>query len=156
MGRRLTRWPLFVVAVIALGAITAVIAACERPAQPSVEAYCRAIVAAENLDEGLAAMDPGELAPQVAALEKASKVAPLEIAPQINTVLDLTKVLQSTIDTARTDQAEAMEQTLRDHEDELAAATTAGRELENYTRDNCGIELNSTAVAPTTGPVPGG
>jgi hypothetical protein len=142
---------LFVLAVVTLGAIAAVIAACERPPEPSVEAYCRAMADAEHLDEGLASMDPAQLAPQVAALQRASKVAPLEIAPQINTVLDLTKVLHSTIDSARTDQAEAMEQTLRDHADQLAAATAAGRDLENYTRDNCGIELDSTAVPAPRG-----
>ncbi len=152
MARRLTRWPLLIAVVAALAAIGAVIAACERPPQPSVEAYCREIANAEGLDESLAGFDPHALDPQVAALKKASKVAPLEIAPQVNTLLDLTTVLQATIDTARTDQAAAMEQTLRDHADELAAVTAAGKAVETYTRDNCGVELNSTAVPTPTAP----
>jgi hypothetical protein len=151
VARHLARWPLLIAVVASLAAIGAVIAACERPPQPSVEAYCREIANAEGLDESLAGFDPGALDPQVTALEKASKVAPLEIAPQVNTLLDLTTVLQATIDTARTDQAAAMEQTLRDHAGDLAAVTEAGKAVETYTRDNCGVELNSTAVpVPST------
>ena len=152
MARRLARWPLFIAVVAALAAIGAVIAACERPPQPSIEAYCREIANAEGLDESLASFDPGALGPQVAALKKASKVAPLEIAPQVNTLLDLTIVLQATIDTAHTDQAAAMEQTLRDHAADLNAVTEAGKAVETFTRDNCGVELNSTAVPTLTTP----
>lgn len=151
MARRLARWPLFIAVVAALAAIGAVIAACERPPEPSVEAYCREIASAEGLDESLASFDAVALEPQVAALRKASKVAPLAIAPQVNTLLDLTNALESTIATARTEQAAALEQTLRAKEGELAAVTEAGKAVEAYTRDNCGIELNSTAV-PTVAP----
>jgi hypothetical protein len=143
---------LFIAVVAALAALGAVIAACERPPQPSVQAYCREIVNAQGLDESLAGFDPSALDPQVEALKKASKVAPLEIAPQVNTLLDLTTSLQATIDTARTDQATAMEQTLRDHAGGLAAVTEAGKVVESYTRDNCGVELNSTAVPAPTAP----
>lgn len=152
MARRLGHWPLFIAAMAALVLTGAAVAACERPPEPSVEAYCREIANAEGLDQSLASFDPNALAPQIAALRKASKVAPAEIAPQVNTLLDLATALQTTIDTARTDQAAAMEQTLRDHAGELAAVTDAGRAVESYTRDNCGIELNSTAVPAAATP----
>jgi hypothetical protein len=151
VARRLGHWPLFLAAITALVLTGAAVAACERPPEPSVDAYCRDIANAEGLDESLADFDPDTLAPRVAALRKASKVAPADIAPQVRTLLDLATALQTTIDTARTDQAAAMEQTLRDHADELDAVTEAGQTVEAYTRDNCGIELNSTAVPTSTG-----
>jgi flavin-dependent dehydrogenase len=141
---------LLIAVVAALAAIGAVIAACERQPEPSVEAYCREITSAEGLDESLANFDAAALEPQVAALKRASKVAPLEIAPQVNTLVTLTTALQTTIATARTDQAAALEQTLRERAGELAAVTEAGKAVETYTRDNCGIELNSTAVPTST------
>jgi hypothetical protein len=149
VARRLARWPLLLAVVGGLAAVAAMIAACERPAQPSVENYCREITAAEGLDESLANFDPDALVPQVAALRRASKVAPSDIAPQVNTVLSLTSTLQATIETARTDQAAAMEEALRQHADDLPAVTDAGRAVEAYTSANCGIALNSTAV-PTS------
>jgi hypothetical protein len=141
---------LFIAVVAALAAIGAVIAACERQPEPSVDAYCREIASAHGLDESLASFDAAALEPQVAALKRASEVAPLEIAPQVNTLVDLTTALQSTIATARTEQAAALEQTLRDKAAELAAVTEAGKAVEAYTRANCGIELNSTAVPTST------
>jgi len=141
VARRLVRWPLLVLVVMALAAIGALVAAWQRPAEPSVDAYCREIASAEGLDDSLASLDPDVLAPDVAALRRATNVAPIEIAPQIDTVLTLTTAFEKTIETARTDQAEAIEQTLRARSGELAAATAAGKAVEDYTRANCGIEL---------------
>jgi hypothetical protein len=146
MARRLGRWPLVIAAVALLAVIGAMIAACERAPEPSVEAYCREIAAAQGLDESLASLDPEQLAPDVSAVRRAARVAPPEVAPQVDTLVGLTATLQSTIETARTDQAEALEQTLREQADQLAGVTAAGKTVEDYTRTNCGIELNSTAV----------
>jgi len=151
MPRRLARWPLLVVAVAILAIVGALIAACERPPEPSVEAYCHEIVTAEGLDESLASFDPSRVATDVAALRRAARVAPPEIELQVDALVELTTALQATIETARTDQAEALEATLRDKSDQLARVTDAGRAVEDYTRANCGVELNSTAV-PTSPP----
>jgi hypothetical protein len=150
VARRLARWPLLIAVVAVLAAIGALIAACERPPEPSTEAFCRHIADAEGLDESLATLDPETLAPDVAALRRASRVAPTEIATQVDTLVSLTSVLQTTIETARTDQAAALEQTLREHNAEIDAVTSAGREVETYTRATCGIELNTTAVPVDT------
>jgi hypothetical protein len=141
---------LVIAAVAVLAVIGAVIAACERSPEPSVEAYCREIASAQGLDESLASLDPDQLAPDVSALRRAARVAPAEVAAQVDTLLQLTSTLQSTIEVARTDQAEALEQTLRAQADQLANVTAAGRAVEDYTRATCGLELNSTAV-PSTG-----
>jgi hypothetical protein len=146
--RRRVRWPLLIVAVAALVAIGGIVAAHERTAPPSVAAYCRDIGAAQDLDQSLAAFDPDALAPQIAALKKAAQVAPAEIAPQVDTLLQLTQALQATLQTSPTDQAAAVQQTLRDHQSELQGVTDAGQAVEAYTRDNCGIDLNATALAP--------
>lgn len=146
MARRLARWPLLVAVVAALAVVGVMIAACERSREPSIEGFCREIEGAAELDESLASFDPDALAPDVAALRRAARVAPDDIAPPVDTILRLTTELEKTIETARTDQAAALEATLRERADELAAVTDAGRAVEDYTRANCGIELNSTAV----------
>jgi hypothetical protein len=145
---------LLIAAIALLAAVGALLAACERPAERSVESFCREIAHAEALDESLATLDPETLAPDVAALRKAARVAPPEIESQVDTLISLTSVLQDTIETARTDQAAALEQTLRAHAADVAAVTAAGRQVETYTRDNCRIELNTTALPqnPTTAP----
>jgi hypothetical protein len=66
--------------------------------------------------------------------------------------LQLTSVLQATIDTARTDQARALEATLRDHAGELQSVTVAGRSVEDYTRTHCAIELNADSIPTAAGP----
>jgi hypothetical protein len=154
----MVRWPLLIAAIAVLATIGALIAACERSPERSIQSFCRDIASAEGLDESLATLDPETLAPDVAALRKAARVAPPEVSPQVETLVSLTTVLQRTIETARTDQAAALEQTLREHAADVASVTLAGREVETYTRDNCGLELNTTAVpqAPPTAPVEGG
>jgi hypothetical protein len=146
------RWPLFIAAIVALAVVGTAMAELQRPIEPSIEGYCRAMTGAEGLDESLASFDPTALEPQVAALRKASKVAPPEIAPQVATLLQLTSVLQATIDTARTDQARALEATLRDHAGELDAVSAAGRAVETYTRTHCAIELNADSIPTAAGP----
>jgi hypothetical protein len=146
------RWPLFIAAIAALAVVGTAMAELQRPIEPSIAGYCKAMTGAEGLDESLARFDPTALEPQVAALRTASTVAPTEIAGQVATVLDLTTVLQSTIDTARTDKAGALEATLRDHAGQLAAVTVAGRAVEQYTRTNCSIELNADSVPTAAAP----
>jgi hypothetical protein len=77
-------------------------------------------------------------------------VAPAEIASQVHTLVALTSDLQETIETARTDQALAVEQTLRAHAADVEAVTAAGREVTDFARKNCGIELDTTAVPTST------
>jgi len=146
------RWPLFIGAVAALAVIGTAMATLQRPVEPSIEGYCRAITGAEELDESLASLDPTTLDAPVAALRKANAVAPAEIAPQVATLVQLTTELQTTIDTSRTDRAEALQATLREHASQLDAVSDAGRDVERYTREHCAIELNADAVPTAAGP----
>lgn len=131
------------VAVVAVaGAVVAVTA--QRQPERSIEAFCSEIHDARDLDQVLASMDAGRLEPAVAALERATGVAPDEIGPDLDTVLALTTTLQHTIETSPTDKATALEQALRDHAGELAAVEAAGQRVQVYTDANCGIDLNTT------------
>lgn len=149
MSRRLLRWSLFVVGIAALATLSVVIAARTRPPERSIESYCREIASAETLDESLASFDPDRLETDVTALRRAARVAPADIEHHVGTLLSLTTTLQETIEAARTDHAGAIETTLREEEPRAAEVTESGRVVEDYTRANCGIELNSTAVSPS-------
>lgn len=145
MTRRPTRWRVIAATVAVVLAAGAFLVVRARQPQASVEAYCREIVAAEGLDESLASLDPGQLAPDVKALRRTASVAPPEVSPHVETVLDLTEVLQDTLESTPADQAEALEEVLRERAGELAAVAEAGRGVEEYTRSTCGVELNSQA-----------
>jgi hypothetical protein len=141
MVRRLARWPVAIVGVALIGAITVFAMTRERSPQPSVEAFCREMGAAQDLDESLAGFDPDLVDPDVTALRRAAGVAPPEIAAHVDAVLTLAAELEITLASARTDQAGALQATLRDRTAELAAVGEAGRAVEDYTRVNCGLEL---------------
>jgi predicted RNA-binding Zn ribbon-like protein len=136
--------------VVALCAVVAAVfvVSCERSPERSLEAYCAQMQGARELDQAMATLDADRLTPGVDALRRASRVAPEEIAPQIATVLELTATLQQTMQTARTDKPEALEAALRENDDNLPAVEEAGRAVQDFTSRHCGIDLNTTEVAP--------
>jgi DNA-binding Lrp family transcriptional regulator len=142
-----------VAAAAVAGAV--VVVACERGTERSVEAFCTEIEQAKDLDQALATLDAEQLSPSVEALRRASRVAPVEIEPDVDAVLALTEVLATTIATARTDKPEALEQALREHAGELASVEAAGQRVQDYTNANCGIRLNTTEVPETSTTVAG-
>jgi hypothetical protein len=137
--------------VVALCAVVAavLVVSCERPPERSLEAYCEQMQGARDLDQAMATLDAARLTPGVDALRRASRVAPEEIAPQVATVLELTASLQQTMQTARTDKPEALEAALRENDDNLPVVEEAGRAMQDYTSQHCGIELN-TIDSPTS------
>ena len=145
MARRLGRWPVILGGAAVVAAAVVAILVSQRGTAPSIEAFCREVAEAERLDESLASFDPDRIEPDVDALRRAASAAPDEIAPQLGSLLDLTEVIQTTLESTRAAQAEALESTLRERSTDVDAVTAAGRAVEDYTRSNCGIELNSTA-----------
>jgi hypothetical protein len=133
-----------VAATAVAGAVVAVASGSERDPERSVEAYCSALEEARDLDQSFATLDAERLGPEVDALRRATKVAPEEIAPDLETILVLTMSLQETIATSPTDKGAALEEALRAHAEQLAAVDAAGQRVQVYSQTHCGIELNTT------------
>ncbi len=146
---RLTRhWKTAViVAVIAGVAAVVALRLADRPPERSAPAFCAELTAAQDLDEGLASLDPDRLDPQVAALARARAVAPPEIEPTVTAVLDLVEDLRDTIDAAPGDRVAAVEEALRAHQADVPRAEFAGVVLEDYARNTCALQLSGAAPA---------
>jgi len=136
---------LVAIAVVAITAVIgmAVIAACSGPTR-SVEALCTQLEAAKDLDRNLATLDPSAYDPQLAALRKASQVAPDDIRSQVTTVSDLAAELAKAIENASGDKRAALEEALRARQSDASQVTSAGRDVQTWAKANCGLELNPT------------
>lgn len=139
-------------AVLASAGIVLVVACTSEPSR-STEAFCKKMESARPLDERLAELDPTQVRPEYDALRAAQKVAPPEIEPQVATITAFAGVLVDALDGARGGGTATIEEALRTHQDELADVAAAGKAIESYTRDNCGLELTGTSAA--TGPTSG-
>jgi hypothetical protein len=137
------------VIVVLIAGVAAVVALrlADRPPGRSAPAFCAELAAAQDLDEGLASLDPDRLDPQVAALARAHAVAPLEIEPTIAAVRDLVEDLRDTIDAAPGDRVDAVVEALRAREADLPRARFAGVVLEDYARNTCSLELSTARPA---------
>jgi hypothetical protein len=131
-----------VAALAVVGAV--VVVASTRAPQPSLDAFCQEMANARELDQALATLDPDQLEPGIAALQRAAHVAPDEVAPDVETVLDLTATIQRAIVTTKTGKPEAVERSLRDQAGALPRVEAAGRALQDYTAGSCGLQLTST------------
>lgn len=139
------RRALVAIAVAATTAVigTTAIAACSGPTR-SVEALCTELEAAKDLDRNLATLDPSTYDPQLAALRKATQVAPDDIRSQVSTVSDLAAALAKAIENASGDKRAALEEALRAHQGDDPQVTAAGKDVQAWARANCGLELNPT------------
>ncbi|MEJ5254414.1 MAG: hypothetical protein WHS89_03595 [Acidimicrobiales bacterium] len=153
MSRNLVRLPLLVmlVAVVAGSAFTFV--GCERSPQRSLESFCAHMAEARELDRSLANLDTEQLAGDVDALAAASRVAPGEIAPQVEALVDISEELERTIRTTPGDKTAAVEQLLRAHQTQAEELRAAGVAVETYVEANCGLQLNSTSAPVIEEPV---
>jgi len=139
-----------VVAVVLVAAAAWILLANRHPAR-SVEAYCDKIATAESLRNALATGDAQEIRAAVDQFQGAVDVAPLEIAPQTQTLVDYAKELASTLSTTGGSEAEtraALTEAVRRLDDRSADVTAAGRAVDSYARDTC--HLDPGATSPTT------
>ena len=139
------------VVVLTLSGITV---ACGTSPSRSVEAFCRELAQAEQLDVVLASADPAAIDEAIGELRDVEEVAPAEIRPQVAVLVDVADDVGSTLATAADGQASA-DAAFADLQGRLADIETAGADVQSYAEANCGIELNSTAVPQGTpeGPV---
>jgi hypothetical protein len=127
--------------VAVIGAV--VVVSSHRSSARSVGAFCEQIGEARELDEALATLDADEIEPGLGALRRAARVAPDDIAPDVETVLELTTTIQRTVGTATVDKSEALQQALHGQSDDLSDVQRAGRSLQQYTNHTCGLELSA-------------
>lgn len=142
---------ILVVAVVVIAvAVGAVLFVRARQVERSTEALCTELTAADGLDESLTTLDPTTLEPQVAALEKASDVAPTEIAPAVRTLADYVGGVATDIEGAPDPQA-ALTEALAARQDQVDAVTAAGTQVQQWAEVNCAIDLTGPgATAPST------
>ena len=140
-----------VVAVVLVAAAAWILLGNRHPTR-SVEAYCDKIVAAETLRSALATGDAQEIRTAVDQFQGAVDVAPIEIEPQTQTLVDYAEELASTLGTTGGSEAEtraALTEAVRRLDDRSADVTAAGRAVDAYARDTCHLDPGGTS--PTTG-----
>jgi len=138
------------VALVLVAAAAWILLANRHPTR-SVQAYCNKIAAAETLRNALATGDAQEIRAAVDQFQGAVDVAPLEIAPQTQTLVDYAQELASTLATTGGSEAEtraALTEAVRRLDNRSADVTAAGRAVDTYARDTC--HLDPGATSPTT------
>jgi hypothetical protein len=129
-------------------------AACSAEPEPSREALCEQLLRTEGLDEALATADAVALSIQADAMRSAVDVAPPEIEPSVRVLADTLDVLVATVDTAGGDRRTALSEVLRGRQDQADTVSAAGNEVTRWTGANCGVDLATGGLVPTTPPPP--
>ena len=117
----------------------------------SAAALCGQLDQAKNLDSALTSLDPTTLTPQVEALRAAVPVAPKEIATEISTLSQFIGSLLPEVDEAEVrDRRQALSDALARRKDEIDTVTAAGRAVQRWATDNCGLDLgrSGSSVEP--------
>ncbi len=146
--RRLRR--LLVVAVLVVvvaGGVGAYVFVQSRGETASVPVFCERLADAQDLDQSLATLDPTTLGPQTGALQRALRVAPADIAPQLTTLTAFVEQLTAAVSASPTNKREALVDALEERQGEIDAVTAAGRAVQEWSLANCGIALNGTATS---------
>ena len=108
----------------------------------SAASLCVQLDQAKNLDSALTSLDPTTLTPQVQALRTAVPVAPKEIATEISTLSQFIGSLLTDVDEAEVrDRRQALSDALARRKDEIDTVTDAGRAVQRWATDNCGLDL---------------
>ena len=148
-----------VLGLIAVGVAVATIVR-SRQQERSAPALCERLSQAQDLDASLTTLDPATLAPQVQSLDRAKAVAPADVRASVVTLADFVSGIADEVEGADGDRRAALADALASRQDQVDAVGTAGREVQMWARDNCGISLGgppAPAGTPgaTAGPVGG-
>lgn len=125
---------------------------CTDSPERSAEALCAELEATQGLDESLAVADAEALAEQADALDRATAVAPPEIEAAVGLLADVVGELATTLGTATGDRRDALGEALAERQDQVDALTEAGRSVSDWSRANCGLDLDTGESVPTTTP----
>lgn len=116
----------------------------------SREAFCRRVVEVPVVNDADTLVEPGgeELLDElVEALEGVRSVAPGDVRPDLNTLVDVTRDLRSVLDEGGPGSAE--EEVLAELRAGLAYYGAASERVVAYTERACGIDLTTATPVPT-------
>lgn len=146
MARRLVLGALVAVIVVAAVAGVFLWVTRERAPERSATAFCTELAATNGLDGALVTLDPTRLGPLVSALERASKVAPPDIAAQVATLSTFVGEVTDAVRAEPTDKKKALADALAQRQERIDEVTAAGRAVEDWSLTNCGTTLRSTTT----------
>jgi hypothetical protein len=86
-----------VLVVVVAGGVGAYVFVQSRGETASVPVFCERLADAQDLDQSLATLDPTTLGPQTGALQRALRVAPADIAPQLTTLTAFVEQLTAAV-----------------------------------------------------------
>ena len=122
----------------------------DRPPTRSAEGLCEQLGQVDSLSQSIVTLDPTTLGPQVAQLQRASKVAPSEIQAQLSVLATFVAEIADTVRASPTDKKAALTAALADRQDRIDSVTVAGQAVEAWSMANCGSPLRTTTTAKTT------
>jgi hypothetical protein len=123
--------------------------ACSRDSS-STTAFCSKVGQADQL---LRQSDATKLTEEAKAFGELRSVAPAEIADDVDILADVVDDLAATVPNAATPEA-GREAVFTRRANDRERIEAAGRNVENYTLDNCGIALNPTSSGNPPGSTP--
>lgn len=118
----------------------------ERGATRSAPALCDRLAETTGLDEAIVTLDVTRLGPLVAALERASTVAPADILGPLTTLTEFVVEVTDEVRAEPADKQGALTEALAARQDRIDTVTAAGTAVEQWSRDNCGSALRSTTT----------
>lgn len=147
MTRKFSRRVLLIAAVALLVVIGVVVGSIVYKEQTTVdrtpEELCKRLEPARTLDRAFVTLDPTTLGPLVSDLNNAVLAAPSDIRPDIEVLAQFVDEVAEAVRATPTDKQKAFAQALADRQGQVDAITTAGRNLEFWTTQNCSFVLRS-------------
>jgi hypothetical protein len=111
--------------------------------------FCSDMSASKDLTHTLASGNADQITTAVHQFDRAAKVAPVAIEPQVRVLTTYADGLTASLARGG-DPNQALADAVRRQESQIPAVEVAGRALEQYVQTTCGFTLGS-ASPPTTG-----
>jgi hypothetical protein len=130
----------------------AVLNSCQRQSPDrSVAAFCAQVGSVASLDDALGNLDANGAQEAFTVLTQLEQVAPNDIDSQVRTVIEAVRPLVETLQTASSDQEQALRQVLMARQGDASRVDGAAHDIETYTSANCHRDLD-TAIPDTVAP----
>ena len=117
-----------------------------RPQTRSAARLCEELTSVASLSQSIATLDPTTLGPQVADLQRATKVAPSDIQAQLTELATFVEEIADAVRASPTEKKEALTSALAERQSQVDAVSAAGQAVEAWSVANCGTPLRSTTT----------
>jgi hypothetical protein len=120
----------------------------------SVQAFCERLAETQPLDDQLGRIETTELRATFEDLEALASEAPPTVQPAMQVLTDYVGKVVDALDDVEPGDEEAARDALRTlDQDDLEEVEAAGDEVDRYSADECGLDLETgSTVAPTSAP----